>query len=290
MHRENMAKIAINAVRLPKFEPVSGTSWSPRKVMVKDLRQESCVVFNTGSYTVLPDNSVLVTANMHSETGFPSSHQLKSCVAVKIWLKIALNDVRLPKFEPVNGISWSPRKIMVKDLRQRSGLAWFCARAESWVIFNTFGNGFPSSHQLKPYVASKSRLKLAARCPVSGCWPSCLINFHHGTIYFMLSIMFYMHFLRYALPQSISPITEIGTDDAEILPIISLTYLAKRFSESTSDNSHGWIFAEIVYDCWRHEIPRYTGITVFLETVYYRLAFPNTAHPCLQPSVKATES
>jgi len=33
--------------------------------------------------------------------------------------------------------------------------------------------GFPSSHQLKSYVAPKSRLKLAARCPVSGCWPSC---------------------------------------------------------------------------------------------------------------------
>jgi len=40
---------------------------------------------------------------------------------VKIWLKIALNAVRLPKFEPVNGKSWSPRKMMVKDLRQRSG-------------------------------------------------------------------------------------------------------------------------------------------------------------------------
>jgi len=34
--------------------------------------------------------------------------------------------------------------------------------------------GFPNSHQLKSYVASKSRLKLAARCPVNGCWPSCL--------------------------------------------------------------------------------------------------------------------
>jgi len=34
--------------------------------------------------------------------------------------------------------------------------------------------GFPSSHQLKSYVAFKSRLKLAARCPVGGCWPSCL--------------------------------------------------------------------------------------------------------------------
>ena len=27
--------------------------------------------------------------------------------------------------------------------------------------------GFPSSHQLKSYVASKFRLKLVARCPVS---------------------------------------------------------------------------------------------------------------------------
>jgi len=37
--------------------------------------------------------------------------------------------------------------------------------------------GFPSSHQLKFDVASKSRLKLAARCPVSGCWPSCNLLF-----------------------------------------------------------------------------------------------------------------
>jgi len=29
----------------------------------------------------LPDNSILNTANMQSETGFPSSHQLKSYVA-----------------------------------------------------------------------------------------------------------------------------------------------------------------------------------------------------------------
>ena len=38
MRSENMAKIAVNAVRLPKFEPVNGISWSPRKIMVKDLR------------------------------------------------------------------------------------------------------------------------------------------------------------------------------------------------------------------------------------------------------------
>ena len=39
------------------------------------------MVFNTGPYTVLPDNFILITANMQSETGFPSSHQLKSYVA-----------------------------------------------------------------------------------------------------------------------------------------------------------------------------------------------------------------
>jgi len=32
---------------------------------------------------------------------------------------------------------------------------------------------FRSSHQLKSYVAPKSRLKFAARCPVSSWWPSC---------------------------------------------------------------------------------------------------------------------
>jgi len=33
--------------------------------------------------------------------------------------------------------------------------------------------GFPSSHQLNSYVAPKSCLKFAARCPVIGCCPSC---------------------------------------------------------------------------------------------------------------------
>ena len=33
--------------------------------------------------------------------------------------------------------------------------------------------GFPSSCQLQSYVTRKSRLKFAARYPVSGCWPSC---------------------------------------------------------------------------------------------------------------------
>jgi len=28
---------------------------------------------------------------------------------------------------------------------------------------------------------------------------------------------------------------------------------------------YGWIFAEVVYNWWRHKIPRYTGIMVFLR-------------------------
>jgi len=71
-----------------------GSSCWPRKMTVKYLRQrsglawfracaESCVVFNTEPYTVLPHNSILNTANMQSETGFPSSHQLMSYVASK---------------------------------------------------------------------------------------------------------------------------------------------------------------------------------------------------------------
>jgi len=41
----------------------------------------------------LPDNSILITANMQSETGFPSSHQLKSYIASKSRLKLAARAV-----------------------------------------------------------------------------------------------------------------------------------------------------------------------------------------------------
>ena len=51
------------------------------------------MVFNTGPYTDLPDNSILITANMQSETGFPSSHLLKSYVAFKSRLKLAVRAV-----------------------------------------------------------------------------------------------------------------------------------------------------------------------------------------------------
>ena len=51
------------------------------------------MVFNTESCTFLPDNSILITANMQSETGFPSSHQLKSYVAFKSPLKLAARAV-----------------------------------------------------------------------------------------------------------------------------------------------------------------------------------------------------
>ena len=51
------------------------------------------MVFNTGSYTVLPDNSILITANMQSETGFRNSHQLKSYVASKSRMKLSARAV-----------------------------------------------------------------------------------------------------------------------------------------------------------------------------------------------------
>ena len=51
------------------------------------------MVFNTRPYTVLRDDSILITANMQSETGFPSSHQLKSYVASKSRLKLAARAV-----------------------------------------------------------------------------------------------------------------------------------------------------------------------------------------------------
>jgi len=46
--------------------------------------QSAVCAFNTGPYTVLPDNS---------ETGFTSSHQLKSYVASKSRLKLAARAV-----------------------------------------------------------------------------------------------------------------------------------------------------------------------------------------------------
>ena len=53
------------------------------------MLQSAVCAFNTGPYTVLPGKSILITANMQSETGFPSSHQLKSYVASKSRLKLA---------------------------------------------------------------------------------------------------------------------------------------------------------------------------------------------------------
>ena len=55
--------------------------------------QSAVCAVNTGPYTVLPDNSILITANVQSEAGFSSSHQLKSYVASKSRLKLAARTV-----------------------------------------------------------------------------------------------------------------------------------------------------------------------------------------------------
>jgi len=57
--------------------------------------------------------------------------------AVEIWLKIALNAAKLPKLEGTNRKSWSPRTIVVIYFCFRSRLTWFCACADSYVVFNT---------------------------------------------------------------------------------------------------------------------------------------------------------
>ena len=68
-------KIALNAVRLPKFEPVNGyrgrreRSWSKIYGNVPGWRdfvhaQRAAWSLTRGLYTVLPHNSILTTANV----------------------------------------------------------------------------------------------------------------------------------------------------------------------------------------------------------------------------------
>jgi len=54
-----------------------------------------------------------------------------------MWLKIALNAVKLPKFEALKRKSWSLRTIMIRYLPFRSRLRWFCASADDYVVFKT---------------------------------------------------------------------------------------------------------------------------------------------------------
>ena len=94
------------------------------------------MVFNTGPYTNLPDNSILITANMQSERGFPISHQLKSYVASKSRLKLAARAVlsadagllvfaggviRSPVITIQCNLTCSPCYVEVLLLSQRSG-------------------------------------------------------------------------------------------------------------------------------------------------------------------------
>ena len=94
---------------------------------------------------------------------------------VKIWLKIALYAVRLPKFEPVNGKSRSPRKMVVKDLRQRSMLTWFCACAESCAcVLYSLAQG----HTLFCFRLSVSQSVFVNRSVVERLRPQFFTDFH----------------------------------------------------------------------------------------------------------------
>ena len=46
-------------------------------------------------------------------------------VAMKIWLKIALNAAKLPKFVSINWKSWSPRMTVLKDLGHRQNIVMY---------------------------------------------------------------------------------------------------------------------------------------------------------------------
>jgi len=98
------------------------------------------VVFNTGAYTVLPDNSILITANMQSETGFPSIHQLKSYVASKFCLKLAARAVLLADaglLVPIVDTCLS-----CEDIARQS-----CGMVPRWRVLATFlGPTFVASH------------------------------------------------------------------------------------------------------------------------------------------------
>jgi len=60
--------------------------------------------------------------------------------------------------------------------------------------------------------------------------------------------------------------------------------MGKRIGESTVDDSHRWILAKVVYNWWRHEIPRYTGITVFLRRYIIVGHFVITRIPVVTPT------
>jgi len=93
----------------------------------------------TNSRNIVPYKKIGVTetnADVRILTGSLPMAVLCAC-AVKIWLKVALNAVKLPQFEAVNRKSWLPRTMVVNDIRQRSRLTWFCTCADSYVIFNT---------------------------------------------------------------------------------------------------------------------------------------------------------
>jgi len=62
--------------------------------------------------------------------------------------------------------SWE--QLVLKDTKK--GFYYALANMQSKMAF-------PSSHQLKSYVAPQSRLKFAVRCPVSRCWPSCFLTY-----------------------------------------------------------------------------------------------------------------
>jgi len=105
------------------------------------------VVFNTRPYTDLPDNSILITANMQSETGFRSSHQLKSYVASKSRLKLAARAVLSADaglLVPIVDACLSCEYIARQS----------CAMVPKWRIFGHFGSCISSEPRTAYFTAA----------------------------------------------------------------------------------------------------------------------------------------
>ena len=120
-----------------------------------------------------------VCQNLNPLTGYRGRRE-------RSWQKIYGNVPGWRDFAHVQRAAWSLTQGHTLFLPENSILITANVQSET---------GFPSSHQLKSYVASKSRLKLAARCPVSECLPSCIINgnFHFTVIHFHTIVLLYSH-------------------------------------------------------------------------------------------------
>jgi len=155
--------------------------------------------------------------------------------------------------------------------------------------------GFPSSHQLKSYIAPKSRLKFAACCPVSSCWPSCSYLLS-GNAFSALTLLVgfqeghpackkYGGWRRWALvsPDGVVRSRMVGVSASVNLP---LHRTVQKFSSGAGwpvwswEKGHKTVMCVCVCMCYSHAMSKleewlvswvtsmYTGAKTVVRTVY----------------------